>query len=106
MPTITFIEDNGSQHVVQAETGRSLMQAAMDNDVPGIVADCGGCCSCGTCHCFVEAEATLAVPAPQSAELAMLEGLLELRPSSRLACQIDVTAGMDGLTVYLPTSQF
>ena len=55
MPTITLIEFNGTSHAIEAETGKSLMQNAIDNGVPGIDADCGGACACGTCHCFVEA---------------------------------------------------
>jgi len=106
MPIITFIEFNGTEHVVDAEAGRSLMQAAVDNGVPGIVADCGGCCSCGTCHCYVENAQAHAIPAAEHAEQSMLEGLLEPGPNSRLACQITVTAEMGGLTVRLPASQF
>jgi ferredoxin, 2Fe-2S len=106
MPTITFIEFNGTEHVVDAEPGRSLMQAAVDNGVPGIVADCGGCCSCGTCHCYVDDHAGSGIPAPESAEQSMLEGLLDPAENSRLACQITVTANMTGLTVRLPASQF
>jgi 2Fe-2S ferredoxin len=105
MPTIVFIEHNGEQHEVQAEGG-SLMQAAVENAVPGIVADCGGSCSCGTCHGFVDAPWLAKIPPASSAESALLEGLLEVQPNSRLTCQITVTADIDGIIVRLPKSQF
>jgi ferredoxin, 2Fe-2S len=106
MPTIVFIEHNGEQHAVQVEAGGSVMQAAVENAVPGIVADCGGSCSCGTCHGFVDPAWLAKLPPAGTAENALLEGLLELQPNSRLTCQITVTAEIDGIIVRLPKSQF
>ena len=106
MPKIVFIEHNGEEHVVNADIGRSVMQAAVDNFVPGIVADCGGSCSCGTCHGFVDARWLEALPAIQPNEQSLLEGLLETRADSGLTCQLEVTAALDGLIVRLPKSQF
>jgi 2Fe-2S ferredoxin len=106
MPKIVFIEHNGEKHEVQAEAGGSVMRAAVDNAVPGIVADCGGSCSCGTCHAFVESAWLTKIPPADTAENALLEGLLELQPNSRLTCQITVTADIDGMVVRLPKSQF
>ena len=106
MPKIVFIEHNGEEHVVKADIGRSVMQAAVDNFVPGIVADCGGSCSCGTCHGFVDEQWLPVLPAIQPNEQSLLEGLLETRANSRLTCQLEVTAGLDGLIVRLPKSQF
>jgi ferredoxin, 2Fe-2S len=106
MPTIVFIEHNGEKREVQAEAGRSVMQAAVENAVPGIVADCGGSCSCGTCHGFIDPAWLAKIPPAGNAEAAMLEGLLELGPNSRLTCQIPVTAEIDGMVVRLPKSQF
>ena len=103
MTKIVFIEHNGTEHVVEADVGRSLMQAAVDNLVPGIVADCGGSCSCATCHRFI-GEPWL--PAPQADEKSLLEGLLETHDNSRLTCQISITPALDGLVVRLPKSQF
>ena len=93
-------------HEVQVEAGGSVMQAAVENAVPGIVADCGGSCSCGTCHGFVDPAWLVKIPPADSAETALLEGLLELQPNSRLTCQIAVTAAIDGIVVRLPKSQF
>ena len=105
MPKVTFIEFSGQQHDVDAETGVSLMQAAMDNDVPGIDADCGGGCSCATCHVFVEGDWMGKLPAIDAMEESML-GLNSMREeNSRLSCQIDVTDELEGLVVKLPEFQ-
>src|ERR1700722_574348 len=106
MPKIVFIEHDGEQREVQAEAGRSVMQAAVENAVPGIVADCGGSCSCGTCHGFIDPAWLNKLPPADGTENALLEGLLELQPNSRLTCQITVTADVDGMVVRLPKSQF
>jgi len=105
MPKITLIEYNGTSHTIDAEPGISLMQNAIDNSVPGIDADCGGACACGTCHVFVEADW---LPATGEVD-AMEEAMLGMRPdrtdASRLSCQIDVTGELDGLIVRLPEFQ-
>ncbi|HEY3659039.1 MAG TPA: 2Fe-2S ferredoxin [Steroidobacteraceae bacterium] len=106
MPKIVFIEHSGTEHVVEAEVGRSVMQAATDNFVPGIVGDCGGCCSCATCHGFVDDRWLSKIPAIQAGERSLLEGLLDTQSNSRLTCQIEITDGLDGLVVRLPLSQF
>ena len=105
MPKITLIEFNGDSHTIDAETGKSLMMNAMENSVPGIDADCGGACACGTCHCFVE-EHWRTVTGDADV---MEESMLGMRPDrsegSRLSCQIDVTPDMDGMVVRLPEFQ-
>ncbi len=105
MPSITLIEHNGDSHTIDADVGKSLMQNAIDNAVPGIDADCGGGCACGTCHVFVDATW---LPATGAAD-AMEEALLGMRPDrtevSRLSCQIDVTDALDGMVVRLPEYQ-
>ena len=106
MPKIRFIEHDGTEHRVEVAVGRSVMQAATDNFVPGIIADCGGSCSCGTCHGFIDNEWIAKIPAVQPDEASMLDGLLETQPTSRLTCQISVTPDLDGMIVRLPKSQF
>ncbi|MGF6999347.1 2Fe-2S iron-sulfur cluster-binding protein [Paraburkholderia sp. GAS32] len=106
MPIIKFIEHNGTEHVVDEEVGRSLMQAAVDHCVPGIVADCGGSCSCGTCHCFVDEAWIGLLPVAEDDERSMVEGLLDVTPGSRLSCQVKITPELDGIVVRLPKSQF
>jgi ferredoxin, 2Fe-2S len=105
MPKVTFIAFDGTRRAVSATAGRSLMRAAVDNDVPGIDADCGGQCACATCHVFVEPR-WAALTGPRTAhEHDMLNFAADLRENSRLACQITVTDALDGLEVHLPEAQ-
>ncbi len=105
MPQILFIEYDGTEHRVDTDAGRTIMQAATDNLVPGIDADCGGECSCATCHVFVDPAwlATIGGPGPQ--EATMLDLAPERQDTSRLGCQIEITDAMDGLVVRLPQFQ-
>lgn len=103
MPVIRFIEHSGTEHRVEVAAGQTLMQAACFNQIPGILGDCGGCCSCATCHCYLEAGTGIAPPSED--ERLMLEGALEVHEDSRLACQVVVTNELDGLVVRLPESQ-
>jgi 2Fe-2S ferredoxin len=102
---INFIEHNGKQHVVDAENGMSVMNAAIDNLVPGIDADCGGECSCATCHVIVDDKWFGVVGPPGAQEESMLDMNPERDPHSRLSCQIKVRNELDGLIVRLPQFQ-
>lgn len=106
MPQIKLIEHNGTEHSIEIPVGTSVMQGAINNMVPGIVGDCGGSCSCATCHCYVKPEWASKLKPADEAEMAMLDGVLDQRDTSRLSCQIIVTAEMDGLTFDLPASQY
>ena len=107
MAKITFIEHNGTPHTVDAVIGRSVMQAAVDNNVPGIDADCGGECACATCHVYVDAAwlPKIGLPVPGSQEASMLSFAAVTQDDSRLSCQISVTADLDGLVVRMPEGQ-
>jgi len=105
MPKVTIIEFSGKEHHLEPEAGQSVMQAAIDALVPGIMADCGGSCSCATCHCYVDEAWVARLPAVETAERDMLECALDPRDNSRLSCQVRVTAQCDGLVVRLPQSQ-
>jgi 2Fe-2S ferredoxin len=105
MPKITFIEDGGAEHAVEATAGESVMHAAMDNLVPGISAECGGYANCATCHVYVDEAWADRLPAPEEVEEVMIEAAFDVRPTSRLSCQIQVTEATDGLIVTLPASQ-
>jgi 2Fe-2S ferredoxin len=105
-PRITFIEHNGSSHSVEARTGATAMQAAVDNLIPGIVGDCGGSCSCATCHAYVAPEWVERVGPAGEDEAEMLSGALDVRSNSRLACQIKISEELDGLVLLLPESQY
>jgi ferredoxin, 2Fe-2S len=106
MVRIVFIEHDGTPHEVEAKVGRSVMQAAVSNGVPGIDADCGGSCSCATCHVFVNPEWQEAVGGTSPTEEAMLSMSADRQENSRLSCQIPVTEALDGLTVTTPEFQF
>lgn len=106
MALITYIEHNGNAHEVHVENGHSVMQGAVDNMIDGIVAECGGCCSCATCHCYVDEAWTEKVGQPEDMEKDMLECVAEPKPNSRLSCQIEVADELDGLVIHLPESQF
>lgn len=106
MPTVTYIKPNGAHTVIHAESGATLMQASIDNNVAGILAECGGACQCATCHVYVEAPWDSALPPPSDMELAMLDNTASERlPSSRLSCEIIVSPELDGLVVRLPERQ-
>ena len=105
MARITFIEQDGTRHIVEADTGESLMQAAKNNGVPGILADCGGACACATCHVYVQEDWLARTGAPDGMETDMLEAADQVRGTSRLSCQIRVTGELDGLIVEIPAEQ-
>lgn len=106
MPDITFIHFNGTEQGLEAPVGVSLMQAATGAGVAGIVAECGGSAMCATCHVIVDAAWADKLPAPLSNELEMLEcTAAERQPTSRLSCQIKLTAAMQGLVVRIPERQ-
>ena len=106
MPSVKFIEHNGKEHVVEGDNGVSLMVIATSNLVPGIDADCGGECSCATCHVLVD-DAWMTKLAPISkTEEAMLDLNPDREPNSRLSCQIPLSDDLDGIVVNLPEFQY
>ncbi|MBV8703910.1 MAG: 2Fe-2S iron-sulfur cluster binding domain-containing protein [Acetobacteraceae bacterium] len=107
MPRVTYIEHNGAPHTVEVPLGLSVMRGAVDNNVPGIDADCGGECACATCHVYVEEEwlPKTGLPQPGSQEASMLSFAAVAQPNSRLSCQISVTDALDGLVVRMPEGQ-
>ena len=105
MGKITFIEHDGTEHVVEFKAGASLMQIAVENMIPGIDADCGGECACGTCHVIVADEWYDKTGTPGDDEQQMLSMTPELAKTSRLGCQVQTTEAMDGMTVRLPEFQ-
>ena len=105
MAKITYIEFDGTEHVVDVPSGLSVMEGAIDNNLPGIEAECGGMCSCATCHVYVDPAWTDATGSPGDIEQGMLESALDLQDESRLSCQIDVGDELDGLIVRMPELQ-
>jgi 2Fe-2S ferredoxin len=106
MPRILFIEHDGREHAVDARVGHSVMRAAVDHEVPGIVAECGGSMACGTCQGYIDAPWFERLPPRSAEETSMLEASGHMRANSRLTCQLTVQADMDGLIVRLPESQY
>ena len=106
MPKITYIAADGTESVVEAKIGQSVMLTAINNNVPGIVAECGGACSCATCHVHVDPAWYEKLPAPEDMEKDMLEFAMDPDETSRLSCQIKVTEELDGLVVRTPESQY
>ncbi len=105
MAKITYIEFDGTPHEVDVPSGLSVMEGAVDANIPGIEAECGGMCSCATCHVYVDPAWFEAIGAPEHIERDMLECVLDLEETSRLSCQIEVGDELDGLVVRLPESQ-
>ena len=107
MPSVTYIEYDGTAHRVEVQIGLSVMRGAVDNAVPGIDADCGGLCACATCHVYVDAAwlGRTGLPEPGSQEASMLGFAAAAEPNSRLACQIAMRDDLDGLVVRMPEGQ-
>ena len=106
MVKIKFIEYSGQEHAVEVNPGASVMIAAVSNGVPGIDADCGGACSCATCHVYVDQEWLEKTGEINPTEEAMLSISTDRKENSRLSCQIQVTEDLDGLVVNMPEFQF
>jgi 2Fe-2S ferredoxin len=106
MPKVTYIEANGQSHEVDLDAGVSLMQGAVDNMIEGIVAECGGSCSCATCHCYIDQQWLDKLEPATEMENDLLECVTEPKDNSRLSCQILISDDLNGLVVHLPESQF
>ncbi|MGQ4273084.1 2Fe-2S iron-sulfur cluster-binding protein [Terrihabitans sp. B22-R8] len=105
MASITFIDSSGESRTINAEIGSTIMEAAIQNAVPEIEAECGGACSCATCHVYVDDSWTEKVGGPSPMEEDMLDFAFDVRPTSRLSCQIKVSAVLDGVVVHTPARQ-
>lgn len=106
MAKITYIEHNGTEHVVEVANGLTVMEGARDNNIPGIDADCGGACACSTCHVYVHSDWVAKLAPREDMEEDMLDFAFEPDATrSRLTCQIKVTDDLDGLVVHMPEKQ-
>jgi len=105
MPKITYIEHNGKTHTIEVPAGLSVMEGAVQNDILGIDADCGGSCACATCHVYVDEKWVEKLPKKIESEQDMLDMAFEPNKFSRLSCQITVTDELDGLVVKMPSKQ-
>jgi 2Fe-2S ferredoxin len=105
MTKITYIAFDGTRFDVDAANGSTVMENAIRNSVPGIEAECGGACACATCHVYVDDAWSAIVGTPEAMEEDMLDFAFDVRPTSRLSCQIKVRDELDGLVVNIPERQ-
>ena len=105
MPKITYIEHNGKSHIQDVSNGLTVMEGAVQNNIPGIDADCGGSCACATCHVYVDEKWFEKLPTKEDAEEDMLDMAYKPNEFSRLSCQITVAEELDGLVVKMPLKQ-
>ena len=105
MASITFTDSKGTSRTIEGEEGSTLMETAIKNQIPEIVAECGGACACATCHVYIDEAYMAKVGKPSGMEEDMLDFAYEVKPNSRLSCQIKVTAALDGLHVTTPDRQ-
>src|SRR5712672_2432229 len=106
MAKIHFVDHSGETRTIDVENGATVMEAAIRNAIPGIEAECGGACACATCHVFVDEAWFEKTGGPAEMEEDMLDFAFDVRPTSRLSCQIKVTDALDGLIVRVPEKQF
>ncbi len=106
MVTVKFIQPDGVEKIVEVEEGTNLMTAALENGVDGILGDCGGACSCATCHCYIDDEFFPKIPPAEDIEQSMIEFASEPKENSRLGCQVQVTEDVSGIVVRMPDSQY
>ncbi len=105
MTKIVFIGRDGARYELDAENASTVMETAVKNGVPGIEAECGGACACATCHVYVDEAWVEKTGEPEAMEEDMLDFAYDVRPTSRLSCQIRVSAELDGMTVSVPERQ-
>lgn len=106
MGKITFVSSAGERTEVVATVGESVMRIALNAGIEGLVAECGGCLSCATCHCYVEGGWADKVPEPSEEEKVMVDCAIDVRDNSRLSCQILYTDDMDGIEIGIPATQY
>ena len=105
MAKITYVEHDGTEHVIEVKSGLSVMEGAVKNNIPGIDADCGGACACATCHVYVDDAWREKTGSNSAMEESMLDFAENVEENSRLSCQIKVSDALEGLIVRMPESQ-
>ncbi len=102
---VIFIDDEGGEHAVEGQAGESAMRCATSHRVPGIIGECGGAMACATCHGYVGEPWAAMLPPPSAQEREMIAGCIDVRPNSRLTCQIRLNEALDGMIIRTPRSQ-
>lgn len=106
MPKIVYIDHSGERYELEVPVGKTVMEGAVDNGVPGVDGDCGGQASCATCHVYIDAEYQHLLPAKSEVEEEMLELAVDVRENSRLGCRLAIDERLEGMVVHTPESQF
>jgi 2Fe-2S ferredoxin len=106
MPTIIYVTTDGQRHEVAVENGYSVMEGAINNNIEGIVAECGGACACATCHGYIDEQMLDKLPEMDDMEDSMLDAAYERKANSRLTCQIEVSDELDGLVVQVGENDY
>ncbi len=106
MPTIHYVTSDGERHSVEVDTGYSVMEGAINNNIEGIIAECGGACACATCHSYIDEAWLSRLPPMDDMEDSMLDAAYERKDNSRLTCQIEVTDALDGLVVHVGENEY
>ena len=106
MPKIIYHAPDGSVHEVEVADGYTVMEGAVDNNVPGIVAECGGACACATCHSYIDEQWLGKLPAMDDMEDSMLDAAFERKDNSRLTCQIEMTDDLDGIVIHVADNEY
>lgn len=106
MPKITYIDHSDQHYELDVPVGKTIMEGAVENAVPGVDGDCGGQCSCATCHVYIEPQFAHLLPAKTEVEKEMLELAVEVNDNSRLGCRLTIDETYEGLVVHTPESQF
>jgi 2Fe-2S ferredoxin len=105
MPKVTYITTDGERHEVTLENGYSVMEGAINNNIDGIVAECGGACACATCHSYIDESWLDRLPAMDDMEDSMLDAAYDRRQNSRLTCQIEMNDALDGLIIHVADNE-
>jgi ferredoxin, 2Fe-2S len=106
MPIITYVQKSGERHEIDVPLGNSLMEGAIDNNIDGIIAECGGACACATCHAYIDDAWLSKLPELDVMEDGMLDSSNDRRQNSRLTCQLEVTENFDGMVVHVAKNNF
>lgn len=106
MPTIHYVTSDGERHSVDVDNGYSVMEGAVNNNIDGIVAECGGACACATCHSYIDEAWVSRLPEMDDMEDSMLDAAYERKDNSRLTCQIEVNEDLDGLVVHVAENEY
>jgi 2Fe-2S ferredoxin len=106
MAKITYVTCDGQRHDVEVENGYSVMEGAINNNIDGIVAECGGACACATCHSYIDEAWIDKLPSMDDMEDSMLDAAFERKPTSRLTCQLEVSEKLDGLVVHIAENDY